>query len=69
MLSEILAPLLGCHQEFLLDDLRGRWSFGHEGKLEVSDDLILMAQMWLHHRLLVDEKDQLLSCVFFPCAH
>ncbi len=40
MCSEILAPLLCCHQQFLLDDLRGRWSFGMKGELEVSDDLI-----------------------------
>ncbi len=40
MLSEILAPLFGCHQQLLLDDLRGRWSFGMKSELEVSDDLI-----------------------------
>ena len=40
MLSEILAHLLGCHPEFLLDDLRGRRPFGMESELEVSDDLI-----------------------------
>ncbi len=40
MLSEILAPLFGCHQKFLLDDLRGRWSFGMKSEFEVSDDLI-----------------------------
>ena len=40
MLSEILAPLCGCHQQLLLDDLRGRWSFGMKSELEVRDDLI-----------------------------
>jgi hypothetical protein len=40
MLSEILAPLFGCHQQLLLDELRGRWSFGMKSELEVSDDLI-----------------------------
>ena len=40
MLSEILAPLFGCHQQLLLDDLRGRRPFGHEDKLEVSDNLV-----------------------------
>jgi hypothetical protein len=40
MLSEILAPLFGCHQQFLLDDLRGRWSFGLEGEPEMADDLV-----------------------------
>ena len=40
MLSEVPAPLFGCHQELLLDDLRGRRSFGKKSELEVSDDLI-----------------------------
>ena len=40
MPSEIPPYLLGCHLEFLLDDLRGRRSFGMESELEVSDDLI-----------------------------
>ena len=40
MLSEILAPLFGYHQQLLLDELRGRWSFGMKSELEVSDDLI-----------------------------
>ena len=39
MLSEILPTLFSCHQEFLLDTLRRR-SFGHEGELEVSDNLV-----------------------------
>jgi hypothetical protein len=39
MLRNISLPLLGCHQEFLLDTLR-MGTFGHEGELEVSDDLI-----------------------------
>jgi len=34
MLSEILAPLSGCHRQLLLDDLRGRWSFGMKSELE-----------------------------------
>jgi len=34
MLSEILAPLFGCHQQLLLDELRGgRWSFGMKSEL------------------------------------
>ncbi len=40
MLSEIFSPLLGCHQELLQDNLRRRRPFGHEGKLEVSDNLV-----------------------------
>jgi len=40
MLSEILAPLFGCHQQLLLDDLRGRRALGMKSELEVSDDLI-----------------------------
>ncbi len=40
MLSEILAPLLGCHQQLLLDHLRRRWSFGIKSELDVSDALI-----------------------------
>ena len=40
MRSEILPPLLCCHQQFLLEDLRGRWSFSMKGEHEVSDDLI-----------------------------
>lgn len=39
MLSEILAPIFGCHQKLLLDDLRWRGSFGMKSELEVSDDL------------------------------
>ena len=41
MISEILLPLLGCHQEFLLETLRGR-PFSHEGQFEVSDNLVQM---------------------------
>ena len=40
MLSEILVPFFGCHQQLLLDDLRGRGPFGMKSELEVSDDLI-----------------------------
>jgi len=29
----------GCHQKFLLDNLRGRRVLGHEGNLKVTDDL------------------------------
>jgi len=50
MLSEILAPLFGCHQQLLLDDLRGRWSFGMKSELEVSDDPV-------HCRIISDESD------------
>jgi hypothetical protein len=32
-LSEILPPLLSCHQKFLLDNIRGRRALGHEGNL------------------------------------
>jgi len=38
MRSEILPSLFGGHQEFLLDNLRWRWSFGHEGKLEGTNE-------------------------------
>jgi len=38
--SEILSPLFGCHQQLLLDDLRGRRALGCEDELEVADDLI-----------------------------
>ena len=38
--SEIFFSLLGCNQEFLLDNLRRGRPFGHEDKLEVSDDLV-----------------------------
>jgi len=32
--------LLSRHQEFLLNELRGRWSFSLEAELEMADDLI-----------------------------
>jgi len=35
-----LPPLLGCHQEFLLDTLRRRRPFSHEGKFEVIDNFV-----------------------------
>jgi hypothetical protein len=34
------SSLLGCHQEFLLDNLRGRRALGCEDELEVANDLI-----------------------------
>jgi len=40
MLSEILAPLFGCHQEFLPDNLRRGRPFGHEGQFKVIDNLV-----------------------------
>ena len=40
MHSEILAPLLGCHQKLLLDVLRRGWPFSLEAELEMADDLI-----------------------------
>jgi len=40
MLSEVLAHLLGSHQEFLLGNLRWRCTFGLEGELKIADDLI-----------------------------
>ena len=39
-LSEIFFSLLGCHQKFLLDNLRGRRALGCEDELEVANDLI-----------------------------
>jgi len=39
-ITGILAPLFGCHQQLLLDDLRGRRALGMKNELEVSDDLI-----------------------------
>jgi len=32
--------LLSSHREFLLNELRGRWSFSLEAELEMADDLI-----------------------------
>jgi hypothetical protein len=37
---EILPPLFGCHQEFLLDNLRRGRPFSHESEFEVSDNLV-----------------------------
>ena len=38
--AEVLASLLDCHQEFLLDDLGRRRALGSEGELEVADDFV-----------------------------
>ncbi|MFC2161745.1 hypothetical protein ACFLRX_08860 [Acidobacteriota bacterium] len=38
--SEILLPLLGSHQQLLLDELRRRWPFGHEGEFKVIDNFV-----------------------------
>ena len=40
MLSEMLAPLFGCHQEFMLDGFGGWWSFRMKCQLQVFDDPI-----------------------------
>jgi hypothetical protein len=40
MRSEILAPLFGGHQEFLLDNLRWRRPLSHEGEFEVIDNFV-----------------------------
>ena len=48
--SEIFSPLLGRHQEFLLDDLRWMGAFGLESEFEVADDSI-------HHRIISDKSD------------
>jgi len=37
---EIFLSFLGCHQKFMLCNLRGRWSFGMKSELEMIDDLI-----------------------------
>jgi len=34
------SSLFGCHQEFLLDNLRRGRPFSHEGEFEVSDNLV-----------------------------
>ena len=50
--SEILSALFGCHQEFLLCNLRWGRAFGLEGEFEVADDSI-------HHKT----KDEILDTV------
>jgi hypothetical protein len=35
----MLSALLSCHQEFLLDNMRGR-PFSHEDEFKVSDNLV-----------------------------
>jgi len=39
-LSEILSSFLSCHQEFLLDNLRGKRALDCEDELKVTDDPI-----------------------------
>ncbi|MDH5744035.1 MAG: hypothetical protein OEZ52_10850 [Candidatus Aminicenantes bacterium] len=50
MLSEILAPFFGCHQQLLLDDLRGRWVLSLKGELERADNPV-------DNFLLLDKRD------------
>jgi len=38
--SEIFPPLLGCHQEFLVGNMRRRRPFSFKGQLEVGDDAV-----------------------------
>ena len=59
-LSEILPPLLGCHQELLLENTRRRWPCSLETELEMTDDSHLAStyrtDQWIH---LVDLADHL----------
>lgn len=45
MLSEVLSPLLGHHQRFLLDKLRAGRALGLGSELEVADDMV--CELWL----------------------
>ncbi len=47
MLSEILAHLLGCHQEFLLENSRRRRVLGCEDELKIFDALKKLLSVYI----------------------